>query len=243
MALRGGGQRKQKRISVSKTRHLHRKEFTWTIKNHPGPHNDQQSVPLGFILRDLLKIGSTLREVKKLLNDSKVSVDGKIRKDYKFPVGLFDLVSIKEEGNKVDSFIALLDHKGRIIMKPGEAKHATKIVKIVRKRIARKGFTQLTTNDGRTFMEKNSKHKVGDSLHIELPSQKIMKSFEFKNGNTALIVGGKNVGKIAVIKEISNSTMQRTKTITLETKGKQFKTTHNNVFVIGEKTPAIEVMQ
>ncbi|MDO8537249.1 MAG: 30S ribosomal protein S4e [archaeon] len=242
MALRGGGQRKQKRISASKVRHLHRKEFTWTIKNHPGPHNDNQSVPLGFILRDLLKFASTLKEAKRILNESKVSVDGKIRKDYKFPVGLFDVITIKEDEKKSIAFITLLDHKGRIIMKATEAKHLTKIVKITAKKIVKKGRIQLTTNDGRTFMQKDSKNKVGDSLQIELPSQKILKELEFKHGNTALIVGGKNVGKVAVIKEISEGTMQRTKTITLDAKGKQFKTTHNHVFVIGEKTPLIEVM-
>ena len=190
---------------------------------------------MGFILRDLLKLASTLGEGKKILQSAKVSVDGKTRKDYQFPVGLFDVVSIKADENKTQNYRALLDNKGRIYLKEISIKHPSKVVKIVAKKAAKKGLMQLTTNDGRTLMEKQSKHKIGDSLQIELPEQKIMKSLEFKQGNIAFIVGGKNVGAMAKIKEIIPSTMNREKTITLESKGKQFKTTHNHALALRKK--------
>ena len=52
-------------------------------------------MPLLIILRDMLKIGRNRGEIKQILNSGSVEVNGKVRKNDKFPVKAFDIVKIK----------------------------------------------------------------------------------------------------------------------------------------------------
>ena len=83
-----------KRLKAPRALKLHRKEQTWTIRTAPGPHPIEKSIPLGMIIRDYLELADNLRETKRILSSGEVIVDGAIRKDYKFPCGLMDVISI-----------------------------------------------------------------------------------------------------------------------------------------------------
>ncbi len=232
-----GSPKKQKRLSTNKTRQMKRKEYTFTVKLYPGPHNLTQSVPLGFMVRDLVGISSNMRETKRILNEGKVKVDGKIRKEYKFPTGLFDLISIEE---KKENYRVIIDIKGRIKAIKIEEKKPVKLCKITGKKMHGKKI-QLNTNDGRTFIENKTELKVGDTIKISLPEQKIIDKFTEKKGNLAYVTGGKHSGQTAEIQEIIPGTINRYKTVKLKTKEKEFKTTERNVFVVGEKKVEIEL--
>jgi len=232
-----GGARIEKRISSSKVRGLKRKEKVFTIKPMPGPHKRNESMPLGLILRDVLNIASNAREAKKILNAGKVKVDLVERKEIKFPVGLFDVISVEELKK---NYRVILDGKGRIQLKEIDPKEKNfKFCRITSKRTAKKGLTQYGTNDGRSFIEKKSEYKKGDSLRVELPKQKIIERIELKKGNTAFIAAGKHVGTTGTIKEIIEGTQRREKIILIELKEKEFRTKAENVFVIGTKKAEI----
>ncbi|MBU1121062.1 30S ribosomal protein S4e, partial [Candidatus Micrarchaeota archaeon] len=216
-----GGKKSEKRIASSKTRRLNRKEKTFTIKCLPGPHSKGYSIPLGFVLRDLLGYASNLREAKRIIRDGKVMVDGRVRKEIRFPVGMFDLISIKEMKKH---FVLLFDEKGRLKVDELKKKGPlTKLCKVTGKRKIKKGRQQLSTNDGRSFLEEKIEIKVGDTIKIELPSGKILSAISLKKGNLAFISGGTHVGSIAKITEISEGTITREKLVELELKKKKFK--------------------
>lgn len=68
-----------------------------------------------------------------ILNDKEVNVkvDGKVRRDRGFPVGVMDVVSIEKTGEK---FRILYDVKGRFVLKAlkeGEANY--KLLKVTKK--------------------------------------------------------------------------------------------------------------
>jgi len=233
-----GGKKKQKRLSTNKIRLIKRKERTFTIKLKPGPHNFTQSVPLGFLVRDLLNLSTNSKETKNILISGKIKIDGKIRKEPKFPVGLFDLISIED---KKENYRMALDSKGRLKTIKTEEKKPVKLCKVTAKKIKGKKEIQLNTNDGRTFIEKETKLKVGDTIKISLPEQKIIEKLSEKKGNLVYVTGGSHSGQIAEIEEIIPGTINRQKIIKLKTKEKQFRTTESNVFVIGEKKPEIEL--
>ena len=200
-----GSKKSEKRISTDKVRNIKRKEKTWTIKSEPGPHTKSTSVPLGFVLRDLLGLAHNLREIKHMLNSRSVKVDGTVRTSYRFPVGLFDVVSFSKEKK---AYRLVYDFKGRLVPREIEGKELSKkICKITDKKTGKTGITEIITNDGRTFKEKNAKYKVGDSLEIEIPGQKISKALEFAKGNTAYVSGGTHVSAIGKITEIVPGTM------------------------------------
>src|SRR3989344_2990930 len=83
-----------KRIASPKTWLLDRKERTFVVRPNPGTHPLRLGVSLGAVLRDMINAASTMREIRKILNAQDVLVDGVKRKDHRFMVGLFDVVSI-----------------------------------------------------------------------------------------------------------------------------------------------------
>ncbi|MFH1664017.1 MAG: 30S ribosomal protein S4e [archaeon] len=233
-----GSQKKEKTLSTSKTRLIERKNNTFTIKTSSGPHNSKQSIPLGFLVRDLLKISENKKETRNVLNNGKIKVDGKPRKDLKFPVGLFDFISIEDTK---ENYRMVLDSKGRLIPIKTDEKKATKLCKITGKKVGKKNTVQLNTNDGRVFIENKTELKVGDTIKISLPEHKITEKLTEKKGNLAYVTGGSHSGQTAEIQEIIKGTVNRPKIIKLKTKDGEFKTTEKNVFIIGEKKPEIEL--
>ncbi|MBU2100085.1 30S ribosomal protein S4e [Candidatus Micrarchaeota archaeon] len=233
-----GAKKKQKRLSTHTARLMKRKEKTFTIKLKPGPHNFKQSVPLGFLVRDLLKLSINRKETKNILNEGKIKVDGKTRKSTKFPVGLFDFVSI--EGTK-ENYRIILDSKGRLKTIKTEETKPVKLCKITGKKVNGKKEIQLNTNDGRTFIEKETELKVGDTIKISVPEQKILEKIIQKKGNLAYVTGGSHAGEKAEIQEIIKGDINKYKTVKLKNKEKEFTTTAANIFVIGEKKAEIEL--
>jgi len=192
----------QKRISAPRTYNIKRKQSTWVTRVNPGPH-DKNALPLNVLLRDILKIARNAKEVKRILNKSKVLIDGKVRKNPKFPVGLMDIISIP---SLKKCYRITYDSIGRLkcVLIPNKQAEL-KIVRIKGK--SRKGKAyHLTTNDGRSIIVKLSegkKYSTHDSLLIKVPSQEIIKHLPFIKNAHSLIIGGKHVGMTAVLKEIN----------------------------------------
>ncbi|MBU0636304.1 30S ribosomal protein S4e [Candidatus Micrarchaeota archaeon] len=234
-----GGSNKSKRIALPKARQVLRKKHIWAIKPRPGPHQQKAVLPLGEILREKLGLASNRKEIKAILNAKKIRVDEKIRTDSKFPVGLFDVVRVEEEKKQ---YRIVFDPKGRLqVIEMDIKEKPVKVCKIVLKKILGKEKVQLTTNDGRTIIEKKSKTKPGDSVLIELPSQKIERVMPFQEGQLGYLTSGTRTGSIAKIKKVTPATMRRASLVELETKGETFQTLAENIIVIGSNTPVIPV--
>ncbi len=228
-----GGSKAQKRFATPKVRKQRVKETKWSIRSTPGAFNKANSIPLGFLLRDLLGVGRNLKEVKIALSKGLVKVNEKTMRDYRFSVGVFDVVSV--EGMEKD-YRLMLDLHGRLEPREIEKKKKkSKLCRIENKKVAGKGKIQLVTNDGRSiFVEKNG-FKTGDSIEIELPSQKIIKTLKMEKGAKAFIIGGKHAGEESIIQGIKPGSMESPKMVKLKAGSKEFQTTAKNVFVIGEE--------
>ncbi len=210
----------QKRISAPKTYNIKRKHGTWVVRAMPGPHSKKTSIPVAILLRDILKITRNLKETKRTMNEGKIIVDGKVRKDIHFPIGFMDVVDIPLLKK---TYRIIYDTKGRLM--PAETKEKNeKIVMIKSKKVKNKEYI-YTTNDGRTIVSKE-KYNIGDSLLIEIPSQKILKHIPFKKDSLAYVINGKHVGKLAKIKEIEE------RTILLDINGKEERTIKEYVCAI-----------
>lgn len=229
----------QKRLSVPKARGMPKKGKKWAIRGRPGPYSGSNSVPLGFIVREMLGLARTLAEAKRIANSGAVKVNGRERKDYRFAAGLFDVIEAGKERYRV-----LLDRKGRINLVGMPAKGTlTKLSKVTGKRMLKKGLCQFRTNEGSTFTGEKSRMNVGDSVKIELPERNVVAVYRMKEGNTAYITGGTHVATVAKIREITGATMSRPKLIALECKGAKFQTVERNVFVVGEGKAETELAE
>jgi small subunit ribosomal protein S4e len=233
-----GEAKSEKRLAASRLIPLKRKENAWHIKSKPGPHKKRNSVALGFVLRDMLEAVKNRKEARSILNESHVLVDGKVAKDIKRPIGLFDLVTIIPEKK---TFRLLFSKKGKLRLAEEEFKQNQKLCKVVGKRKVAKDAVQLTTNDGRTLTEKKTDVSVGDSLLIQLPEQKVLKVIKEQPKKIVLVVDGKHIGDVAKVKDITPGTMSRPKLVTLKTKDGEFKTVESNIIIVGEEKPLIKV--
>lgn len=227
-----------KRLVAPRSWGISRKTSTWVSKPRPGPHATDSSVPMSLVLRDMLKLCDNLREVKHILSARGIMVDGRVVTDEKFPVGLMDVVSISKTGQ---NYRMLLDTHGRMkltAVSPDEAK--VKLVRIQNKKIVKNGVFQLNLHDGRNILIPKNQYKTGDVLKIELPSQKILKQIPLKEGSLALLIAGSHPGALVTVESF---TVKRGSAQNLVGFREGFSTTWDNVFVVGERTPEVKMLE
>lgn len=224
---------------------IHRKEFTWAPKPSPGPHRTSSCLPLELVLRDDLKVAQTRREVAALLAGSKVKVDGRVRPDENYPVGIMDVVELGD-ANIAYRVLPVVGKGLRLVRIPkDEAKF--KLCKILRKNNVAKGQVQYGLHDGRSFIVQPTEpeatsYSTNDTLRLSVPTQKVLGHIKFEKGNFALVVAGRNLGKNGKIVEFQNGTATRPATVTIEdSTGSKFDTMVEYTFAVGTDKPSIKL--
>ena len=218
-----------KRYSMPEFWPLARKAESYVTTPMPGPHQKYNCFPLKVIVRDSLKFAESSGEAKKILNAGKVLVDKKVRKEPRFPVGFMDVLEIPELKVR---YRVNINKRGLVLEKIGENESGIKLCRITGKAILKGGIQQLNLHDGRNILSKGP-YRVGDSLMIEIPGQKILKHYSLKKGEPALIIAGRNMGVTGRIKDIKErKSMLEKSTVTIETeKGRDIETLKDYVMV------------
>ncbi|KAJ2712031.1 40S ribosomal protein S4, partial [Coemansia spiralis] len=99
-----------KRLNAPKHWMLDKLTGVYAPKPSSGPHKQRECLPLIVFLRNRLKYALNGREVRDILKQRLVKVDGKVRTDSTYPAGFLDVVSLE----KTDEFFRLVyDVKGR----------------------------------------------------------------------------------------------------------------------------------
>ncbi len=196
-----GGYRHLKRLAAPVLMPIKRKGIKWVIRPSAGGHSLEKSVALAVILRDLVGVAKTAREARQLLNEGEVLIDNSKVSDGSRPVGLFDVLSIP----KVKSSYQLLNVKSKLLpVAIDGSKASEKLCKVVGKKVLSKDKVQVALHDGRTVIldKKEDVYSTGDSVVIQLPSQKVLKHLKMEKGATCYVAIGKHSGKIAVLDAI-----------------------------------------
>lgn len=193
-----GGTYHTKRIAIPKVIPISNKKASkFMMTTAPGPHQKNKSVPLGVLLRDVLGVTKSAAETRKVLNGKQVFVDGTMRRDERFPIGIMDSVSIPKAEK---AYRIVVNKKGQLV--PVEAKGGSKkIAKITGKNTVKGGKINVTLHDGRNILADN-KLKVGDSVIVSVPKTKIEKVLKLDEGAKCLITDGKHAGTIATLQKI-----------------------------------------
>jgi len=231
---------KLKRLRAPKFWKVEKKVKTWVVSPSPGPHKKFESIPLLVLIRDILKIVENAAEAKDIIYKGELDVDGELRKDYKYPVGLMDVVAIK----KLGKFYRIVPYeKGLKAIEISEDEAKEKILKIENKTLLKGKKVQLNLHDGRNMIVEKDIYKSGDSLLVELPSNKIIKHVKLEPGNTALIVKGKNSGDIVKIKEFIVTRSREPNKVICEMDDKKLEVIQGYVMIIGEEKPLVKVVE
>ena len=222
-----GSRKHLKTYKAPKTWPIHPKEDTWTVKPSAGSHSIENSLSLTLVIRDILKLADNSREAKRIINSGNVLVDGRVIKDYKFPVGFMDIIEIPKTG---EVYRVLLDKKGRLQLNKIE-ENDSKLCKIVNKSTIKGGKIQVNLHDGKNVIIDENDYNVGDVIDL-------------KEGACVLITGGKHTGELGTVSEIIVNESSNPNTIIIENSAKdEFLTLKDYAFVVGEDAPAISLLE
>ena len=154
-------------------------------------HATSKGISLLFLLRDVLKIAKTRKEVRGMTLGGMVKVNNKIRKDEDFPVQVFDVLNLEKA--KLNYKLEIVNKKFKLV--EVSAKEAdSKIVKIRGKKILGSKKIQMNLDDGQNIMTAE-KFSVGDSVLLNTKEDKIVKILPLKEGAKVEIVLGKHAGE------------------------------------------------
>ena len=241
-----GGVRHLKRMPAPAFWPLHKKEFQWAPKPIAGPHPAERCLPLVLIVRDILHYAKNAREAKIMLSEGRARVDGKIRKEPKYPAGLMDVIEVPDS----KSVFRVLPSPGQglDLVKIPKEESSFKLCRIENMRTVRGGDIQLNLHDGRNILIKakdsaslvRELYKTLDTIQLALKDRKILKRLKFGEGSYAIVTSGRNIGKSGKIVKFEEATAARPGIVTIEgTQGETFQTTADYVFVVGDEKPLI----
>merc|ERR1712222_259230 len=210
-----GPKRHMKRVRAPKAWMLDKMGGIYATRPMQGPHKLRECIPLHTILRYKLKYALTGRESMVILKDpsNEVKVDGKVRREIKYPVGLMDVVTIPKTDDK---YRVMYDVKGRFTFVPIREKESQyKLCKVVKKFNGPNKVPYMITHDARTIRFADPKIKIGDTINLNLATGEIKEHYRMKQGNVCMLTGGNNKGRVGIVTDI------------------MFTTRLGNVFIIG----------
>jgi len=221
-----------KRMYAPKHWMLDKLRGRWAPKPSAGPHKLRECMPLIVMLRERLKYALTYREVKMIVMQRLIKVDGKVRSDMFFPAGFMDVVQIEKTK---ENFRLLYNTKGRFtlhkIVKEEASYKLCRVKKVMR---GPKGIPYCVTHDGRTIRYPDPDVKTNDTVRLDTESGKILDYVKFEPGNVVMVSGGNNIGRVGVITHREKHPGSFEIVHIKDAVGHSFNTRLENVFVIGK---------
>jgi small subunit ribosomal protein S4e len=220
-----------KRLAAPKHWMLSKMTGTFAPKPRSGPHKTRECVPLMVILRDRLKYALSYRECLMIVKQRFIKVDGKIRRDHKFPIGMMDVITMERTDDK---YRVVYDHKGRFSLVPIKAEDTKmKLCKVKNVRTETHRVPALCTHDGRTIRYPDPLIKVNDTVVLDLETNKIKDFVRFRVGNQAICTSGQNVGRVGEVIGIEKHPGGFDIVHLKDKADNTFTTRSRNVFIIG----------
>lgn len=233
-----GGRNKMKRLAAPKSWDISRKSDRFVFKPTPGPHPISSAYPLGVVVRDLASMASLSRELRLILKTGKVLVDGTERKTPRYPIGLFDVVSVPAEG--VD-FRLVPSRKGLLLAKVPAGEAQTKLCGVRSKTKVKGGHIQYGLHDGRSLLDDSLNLSSGDALLLEVPSQKVLGHAKLAKGSLGLVLTGERAGQIGKISDVKAGTISRERMVRMALPSGSTELPSRLVFPVGTEKPMITV--
>ncbi len=229
-----------KRAAAPRTWTIPRKGTKWVKRPGPGPHAQEESMPLQVVLRDVLAIARSAREARILLREGHVKVDGQVVKDLDRGLGLMDTLSLSAP---LDAHYRMVkNQRGKLVLvKIPSPEAGLKIGQVRFKHTVRSGRVEVTLHDGRNLLvPASTPYRVGDSVKIEVPTQKVVDHYPLAPGALAFVAGGSHVGQVARVDRIEVRNSSHPNLVHFQ---EGFSTTKGYAFVVGQKAPEVTVAE
>lgn len=235
-----GSSRHMKRSAAPTFWKIPRKEGQFIMKPSSGPHPIKESYSLATLLRDVLKVVKTMRGARSVINSEKIIVDGVIRRDCNFPVGLMDVISIPS----MNKTFRLLPVKGSMLFPVVVDSESTKmkLCKVKSKGKAHGNAFFYGLHDGRTIVSKEDIGvNVDDSLLISVPEGKIVSKVKMDKGSLVIFLRGKATGKLGVVNKIFSGSLTSEKSVEVDIYGSKVQVPIRILLAVGVEKPIISL--
>lgn len=143
------------------------------------------SVSVVLAVRDMLKLAKTAKEVKEMIKEKLLKINGRLVKEYRESIQIFDVF----EADK--SYVLTLLPTNKFAFEDSKEKDI-RLCKVINKRLISKGLFQLNLHDGSNVLTKD-KISVGDSVYLDFAG-KIKKHVSLEKGKEVFIISGKYTG-------------------------------------------------
>ncbi len=233
------GKQHLSRLTVPRSWQIARKENHWTARPRPGPHKLAEALTLNHLLRNLLHLAKTAKEVKYILNQKNILVNHKARNDYKFPIGFMDIIQIPATK---ENYRLLYDSLGRLVLQPINEEETTfKILKIIGKTTQKKNKAQVNLNDGRNFLAAGFDGKSGDSIVYDLKTNKTREVLKLEKGATLYFTQGGFIGRIGKLIDVIRKNDLEQPKVKFTIDNETYQTLLDHCLVIGKEKPLITI--
>ena len=169
-------------------------------------HNLHNGIPLLVVLREILQVGKTRKEIARILKNDSVKVNQKIIKDDRYGLSLNDTISLSSGEN-----YRLIYSKGKKF-KLEEIKQTDageKMSKITGKKILKGNKIQVSFLDGRTqILKTKDDAQIGDSALIDLTKNVIKKIIHVGKGSEIRVISGKHIGESGKVSNLGDGTAE-----------------------------------
>jgi len=235
--VKKSGSKKIKRQMAPKFWQIKRKGFPFVLSVNPGPYAKDKCYPIGILLRDILHLCNNMHEAKLAMKQGHIEIDGIVRRDVHFGVGIMDVINIVPSGESYR-----LIPKDLNVLVPIKTKEKDiKLLKITSKVSIKGNNTQYGFHDGKTLISDNKQMNVGDVCLVKVPKIEIIEHIKFDIGSTVLVVQGENAGKIGKVTEIKSGMFSLPKRIDVQLEERSVELPVNVVMPIGNDKPLLEV--
>merc|ERR1711881_219162 len=209
----------------------------FSYRPNAGPHKLRECLPLAVFIRNRLHYALSGKECMKIMMGRMIKVDGKVRTDVKYPAGYMDVITIDKTN---ENFRLIYDTKGRFIVHRITSEEASyKLCRVKKLYSTKDNVPFLVTHDGRSIRYPNPDCKVGDTVELDLASNKITNWVKFDTGNMCHIIGGKNVGRMGVIMSRERHPGSFDIVNVKDSAGHTFATRASNIFLLGKGNKAL----
>lgn len=223
-----------KRLAAPKTWPLKKKGIPFITRPAPTGAAMDLSLPIVIVLKDLLGLAQTTKEVKHILHTQEVFIDGNRVFNHDQSLGLFGSISIP--ATKANYRLAINTKNTLALVPVPSAEAKLRPSKIKGKTILGKDKVQLNCLDGSNVIVKKDDYKRGNTILINVEKKTVEKQLMFEKGAIIFLYKGKHVGHLAAVEEFDS------RNVTLKADdGKVFETRREYCFVVGQKKAEITI--
>jgi len=216
-----------KRLASPNYMKLERKQSKFILKPMPGRHTLDSSVALATFLIEKIGVAKTAAEARNAIVNGKIEINGRVRKNQKYPIGLGDIIKLIPSD---ESYLVSVGKYGTFEGKKlgkGEGKRTLKVIG----KYIEKGKKQMIRLNNGNIVHFDKEVNVNDSVILE--NRKISKVLKLEEGAHCMVMIGAHAPDVGKISEIKKGTALRDTTVKIEGKDGAFETLVDNIIVIG----------